>query len=83
MLAVLNEPRDVYLVIGMGDHRSRDLAIEDVMANHNHFGRQFQSTARAINAEVKVDAFESSIIEISRLDLPRFLEALDAQIQSE
>lgn len=83
VLAVLNEPRDVYLVIGMGDHRSRDLAIEDVMANHNHFGRQFQSTARAINAEVKVDAFESSIIEISRLDLPRFLEALDAQIQSE
>lgn len=83
VLAVLNEPRDVYLVIGMGGHRSRDFAIEDVISNHNHFGRQFQATARAINAEVKIDAFESAIIEVSRLDLPRFLEALDAQIQSE
>lgn len=83
VLAILNERKDVYLVFGIAGNQSRDNLDGEASGSQqtNFFGRQFQETAVKINARIRVDAFDSSIIEVSREDLPRFLEALDLQIR--
>lgn len=42
----------------------------------NKFGTQFRAVAQETNARVKLDAFDSSIMEVARSDLSRFLESL-------
>lgn len=75
VIASLNTVSDTYLVLGMGPYYGRgdEMAKEDV---YNRFGPAFQATATKINAKVRMDAFESCIIEVARDDLSRFLEAL-------
>lgn len=48
----------------------------DELAQYNEFGSAFHQIAEEIHAKVKVDAFESSVIEVAKDDLSRFLEAL-------
>lgn len=83
VLAILNEPENVFLVFGIAGNQDRDhLEGEDSGRQLiNFFGRQFQDTAVQVKARIRVDAFDSSIIEVARTDLPRFLEALDFQIR--
>lgn len=78
VFAVLNEQRNVYLVYGIGGGKSRERYNRgQSFVDFNRFGSQFQETATQINARIRVDAFDSAIIELAREDLPRFLEALD------
>lgn len=49
---------------------------EDGLTQFNEFGSVFHQIAAEINAKVKLDAFESSVIEVAKDDLTRFLEAL-------
>ncbi|KNC20648.1 hypothetical protein FF38_01469 [Lucilia cuprina] len=74
ILAILDEKRKTYLVYGMAALRSRE-DVDGIYTN-NHFGRIFQSTATRINAHIRVDTFDTAIIELSRDDLTRFIEAL-------
>lgn len=78
VVATLDVSTDVYLVLGMGPRKPRDS--EEVTGqddiSYNKFGSAFQTTANKINAKVRMDAFESSIIEVAKEDLARFLEAL-------
>lgn len=78
VLAVLNEPANAYLVFGMAPQKTREQP--EAAAAPNHFGRHFQETAAEIHARIRVDAFESAIVEVGREDLPRFLEALDSHL---
>lgn len=48
----------------------------DEIAQYNEFGSAFHQIAEEVHAKVKVDAFESSVIEVAKDDLSRFLEAL-------
>lgn len=48
----------------------------DELVQYNEFGSAFHQIAEEIHAKVKVDAFESSVIEVAKDDLSRFLEAL-------
>lgn len=77
VFAVLNEKKGVYLVHGVAGRTPRDARRAPSVTEFNAFGAQFQDTAARINARIRVDAFDSAIIELSREDLPRFLEALD------
>lgn len=43
---------------------------------YNSFSARFHTVSEAVKAAVRVDAFDSSIIEIEREDLTRFLEEL-------
>ena len=77
VLAALNETTDTYLVAGLTPRypRGLDTALtkRPVM---NHFSMAFQQITAQTGAKVKIDNFESSIIEIKRDDLSPFLEKL-------
>ena len=77
VLAALNETTDTYLVAGLTPRypRGLDTALtkKPVM---NHFSMAFQQITAQTGAKVKIDNFESSIIEIKRDDLSPFLEKL-------
>jgi cell division control protein 45 len=61
----------------MGPRKPRDAEnSSEGDVSYNKFGSAFQTTANKINAKVRMDAFESSIIEVAKDDLARFLEAL-------
>ena len=79
VFAVLNEHKHTYLVYGIGGRKPRDSQQTESLSDFNKFGSQFQETAARINARIRIDAFDSAIIELSREDLPRFLEALDTE----
>lgn len=49
---------------------------EDDFNRYNAFGTAFYKVAEQIKARVKLDSFESAVIEVSREELSRFLEAL-------
>ncbi|KAF5101695.1 hypothetical protein D0Z00_000769 [Geotrichum galactomycetum] len=58
------------------DDEDDDEDDDDDAVQTNEFGRAFHQVADAIRAKVKLDAFESSIIEVEKQDLSRFLEQL-------
>ncbi|ANB15307.1 Cdc45p [Sugiyamaella lignohabitans] len=82
VVASYNPVRSIYLVLGMGPRKSRDadqsaFSAESTSSTiYNRFGAAFQNIANRINARIRIDAFESSIIEVSKDDLSRFLEEL-------
>lgn len=57
-----------------GDEDDKD--DDEDFVQTNEFGRAFHQVADAIRAKVKLDAFESSIVEVEKQDLSRFLEQL-------
>ncbi|GMM56000.1 DNA replication initiation factor [Maudiozyma humilis] len=77
VLACLDEETDTYLVAGMSPRYPRGLdtmkAKEPIL---NNFSMAFQQIAAQTGAKVKIDNFESSIIEIRKDDLSPFLEKL-------
>ena len=77
VLACLDEETDTYLVAGMSPRYPRGLdtmkAKEPIL---NNFSMAFQQIAAQTGAKVKIDNFESSIIEVRKDDLSPFLEKL-------
>ncbi|QLQ82401.1 hypothetical protein HG537_0H01630 [Torulaspora globosa] len=77
VLATLNESTDTYLVAGLPPRYPRGM--DQLQANKpilNNFSMAFQYMTSETGARVKIDNFESSIIEIRRDDLLPFLEKL-------
>ncbi|CCH60896.1 hypothetical protein TBLA_0D03990 [Henningerozyma blattae CBS 6284] len=77
VLASLDEANDTYLVAGLSPRYPRGLnniqAKEPIL---NNFSMAFQQITSQTGAKVKIDNFESSIIEIQKDDLSPFLEKL-------
>jgi cell division control protein 45 len=80
VLAAFDERTDTYLVIGLAPRYPRGRKpLEDVDQNTtllNTFSVAFQQVANTSGAKVRIDSFESSIIEIRKEDLAPFLEKL-------
>lgn len=80
VLAALDERTDTYLVIGMAPRYPRGRKnLEDLTQSTtmlNTFSIAFQQVANNTGAKVRIDSFESSIIEIRKEDLQPFLERL-------
>lgn len=77
VLATLNESTDTYLVAGLPPRYPRGM--DQLQARKpilNNFSMAFQYMTSETGARVKIDNFESSIIEIRRDDLLPFLEKL-------
>lgn len=77
VLASLNESTDTYLVAGLAARYPRGMdSLQVRKPILNNFSMAFQQIAALTDARVKIDNFESSIIEIKREDLSPFLEKL-------
>ena len=77
VLASLNEVTETYLVAGLSPRYPRGLDIATVKKPIlNNFSMAFQQIAEQTGAQVRIDNFESSIIEVQREDLSPFLEKL-------
>ncbi|CAM9016514.1 unnamed protein product [Wickerhamomyces anomalus] len=80
VLAALDEKTDTYLVIGLAPRYPRGRKnLEDLNQSTtmlNTFSIAFQQVANNTGAKVRIDSFESSIIEIRKEDLAPFLERL-------
>lgn len=79
VLAALDERTDTYLVLGLAPRyprgkRSLELSQDNTLLNT--FSIAFQEVASNSNAKVRIDSFESSMIEIRKEDLAPFLEKL-------
>ncbi|KAL7751816.1 DNA replication initiation factor cdc45 [Sorochytrium milnesiophthora] len=70
VVATLNEAAGTYLVVGFTG------AAQPGEPRKNKFGLAFQATAADTSARVRHDAFESSVMEISKDDVADFLERL-------
>ncbi|CCD23293.1 DNA replication initiation factor CDC45 NDAI_0B02580 [Naumovozyma dairenensis CBS 421] len=77
VLASLDESTDTYLVAGLSPRYPRGLdTINTRKPILNNFSMAFQQITAETGAKVKIDNFESSIIEIRKDDLSPFLEKL-------
>lgn len=77
VLASLNEQTDTYLVAGLSPRYPRGLdTVNTKKPILNNFSMAFQQITTQTGAKVKIDNFESSIIEVSKDDLSPFLERL-------
>ncbi|QLG74531.1 hypothetical protein HG535_0G04140 [Zygotorulaspora mrakii] len=77
VLASLNEATDTYLVAGLPPRYPRGLdMLESQKHILNNFSMAFQQISSETGARVRIDNFESSIIEIRKDDLSPFLEKL-------
>lgn len=76
VVASFDKDTNSYMVLGMGPRKSRDVELDPNSTVYNRFGPAFQATSERINAQLTFDAFESSIIQVSKDDLSRFLENL-------
>lgn len=70
VLAALDEGRDRFVVVGL---------VTDVL-QRNRWGMAFQEAAAKCGARTKHDAFDSSVIEVKREDLSKFIEALHLRV---
>ncbi|SMN21639.1 similar to Saccharomyces cerevisiae YLR103C CDC45 DNA replication initiation factor [Maudiozyma saulgeensis] len=77
VLACLDEETDTYLVAGLSPRYPRGLdTLRTKEPILNNFSMAFQQITAQTGAKVKIDNFESSIIEIRKDDLSPFLEKL-------
>lgn len=77
VLASLDETADTYLVAGLAPRYPRGIdTLESSRPVLNNFSVAFQHIANETGAKVRIDNFESSIIEIKKEDLSPFLEKL-------
>lgn len=88
VVASLDVPSDTYLVIGLAPKYPRGMSNSDtakmlhkngdstVTTRLNTFSVAFQQVALTLGAKVRIDSFDSSVIEIRRDDLSPFLERL-------
>ncbi|CCF56586.1 hypothetical protein KAFR_0B02890 [Kazachstania africana CBS 2517] len=77
VLASLSEATDTYLVAGLSPRYPRGLDMTKTKKPIlNNFAMAFQQITAQTGAKVKIDNFESAIIEIRKDDLSPFLEKL-------
>lgn len=88
VVASLDVASDTYLVIGLAPKYPRGMSNSEtaklvqksgdssVTTRLNTFSVAFQQVALSLGAKVRIDSFDSSVIEIRRDDLPPFLERL-------
>jgi len=74
ILAVLDEKRDVFLVVGL----TGSLEFGDV--SKNKFGLAFQNAARSSKTRTRHDKFDASIVEVRKDDLVSFLQRVNIKL---
>jgi cell division control protein 45 len=73
--AVLDKHKETYMVVGV------DCADREGSVRQNQFGKAFNETADATRARVRQDRFDTSVVEIARPDLTKFMEHLQLVCQ--
>ncbi|KAK9368221.1 CDC45 family [Lipomyces kononenkoae] len=89
VMAALDRTRDAYTVVGLparilkqsgkeGDEDEDDDVVdnEEEETMRNSFGIAFQEVAQQTNARVRIDSFESSVVDVRKDDLAGFLEGM-------
>ncbi|KAK9247921.1 CDC45 family [Lipomyces tetrasporus] len=87
VMAALDRIRDTYTVVGLparvlkqsaNDDGDEDDLVgdDDEETTRNSFGIAFQQVAKQTHARVRIDSFESSVVEVRKDDLTGFLEGM-------
>ncbi|KAK9373120.1 CDC45 family [Lipomyces chichibuensis] len=89
VMAALDRTKDTYTVVGLparvlkqsGKEGAADddddwVGDEEVETMRNSFGITFQEVAKQTHARVRIDSFESSVVEVRKDDLTGFLEGM-------
>ena len=71
MVASLNQSLDVYLVVGIGTSGRASTGVV-----RDRFGLAFHDIAQENRARIRMDMFETSVVEVRKSDLAAFLEGL-------
>eukprot|EP01132_Coremiostelium_polycephalum_P010316 gene10316-12660_t len=73
LIGALNEKKKTYLIVGIsGSHNSE--------FQSNEFGDGFRKAAELTNATLKYQSFDTSVVEITDLDMPKFVEQLHGNL---
>ncbi|EGC39154.1 hypothetical protein DICPUDRAFT_27471 [Dictyostelium purpureum] len=73
LIGSLNEKKQAYLIVGISGSHSSDI-------QSNQFGAHFRKSAEYTNAILKYQSFDTSIIEVSKSDLHKFVEHLHSSL---
>ncbi|KAK9234937.1 CDC45 family [Lipomyces kononenkoae] len=87
VMAALDRTRDAYTVVGLparmlkhsgneGDEEDDGVDNEEEETMRNSFGIAFQEVAQQTHARVRIDSFESSVVDVRKDDLAGFLEGM-------
>ncbi|KAK9385961.1 CDC45 family [Lipomyces mesembrius] len=89
VMAALDRTRDTYTVVGLparvlkpsgnegvDDEDDDWVGDEEQETMQNSFGITFQEVAKQTHARVRIDSFESSVVEVRKDDLTGFLEGM-------
>ncbi|KAK9321878.1 CDC45 family [Lipomyces orientalis] len=88
VMAALDRVRDTYTVVGLPARVLKNQSAnaeaddddlvgdEDEETTRNSFGIAFQQVAQQTHARVRIDSFESSVVEVRKDDLTGFLEGM-------
>ncbi|EFA78479.1 cell division cycle protein 45 [Heterostelium album PN500] len=69
LIGALNEKKGNYLIVGI----SGSLSTEQ---QANEFGVNFRAAAEMTNSPLKYQSFDTAVVEIGKLDMPKFIEQL-------
>eukprot|EP01133_Synstelium_polycarpum_P012498 gene12498-14670_t len=69
LIGALNEKKNNYLIVGITGSHSTDI-------KDNKFGEHFRKAAEMTSSNLKYQSFDTSVIEISKPDMPKFIEHL-------
>ncbi|KAK5576630.1 hypothetical protein RB653_007774 [Dictyostelium firmibasis] len=75
LIGALNEIKNSYLIVGISGSHSTDI-------QSNTFGEYFRKSAEYTDASFKYQSFDTSIVEVSKTDLHKFVEHLHSTMQS-
>ncbi|KAN0034856.1 hypothetical protein ACTFIV_001389 [Dictyostelium citrinum] len=75
LIGALNENKNSYLIVGISGSHSTDI-------QSNTFGEYFRKSAEYTDATFKYQSFDTSIVEVSKTDLHKFVEHLHGTMQT-
>ncbi|EGG16230.1 cell division cycle protein 45 [Cavenderia fasciculata] len=70
LIAALNESNNNYLIVGISGSHSSDI-------QKNSFGFYFKEAVKLTNCTFKYQSFDTSVVEIAKIDMPNFIEKLN------
>ena len=74
VIAALDDRKNKYVVLGIDSPSTKSK--RHIFLMFSNFGAIFRDAAERVQAHIKHDSFDASIIEVSYLDLTKFLQSL-------